>query len=479
MDDAVLRQILDRLAEGIHIVDLNGETSYYNRAMGRMEGLDPQVVVGKGLLSHFPSLSKETSTLWQVLKTQEPVLQLTQTYLNPRGERITSVNDTYPLFEDGRFVGAMEVARDLSREASLSEKVSKLQTELFTPRGSKEKKGLPSKPYYTFEDVKARSQAMLGVLAKARRAAASEVNILISGETGTGKEMVAQSIHSASIRAQKPFVGQNCAAFPEGLLEGLLFGTVRGSFTGALDRPGLFEQAHGGTLLLDELDSMGWNLQARLLRVIQEGKVRRLGDTRERQIEVRVLATTNRRAEEALKDGKIRPDLFYRLSVLNLHLPPLRERLEDLDLLTEHFLERYALKLGRKVPHLQPTVMEVFRVHDWPGNVRELAHVIEGGLVIADTEFRLEELPNYLCDLPSVRAQSPFQVGMAVPNGVWGELSLPERLERLERESIQAAISTSQGNLTRAARFLGISRQLLQYKLKNLGLKSQDGRNNT
>lgn len=479
MDDAVFRQILDRLAEGIHIVDLNGETSYYNRAMGRMEGLDPQVVIGKGLLSHFPSLSQETSTLWQVLRTQEPVLQVTQTYLNPRGERITSVNDTYPLFEDGRFVGAMEVARDLSREASLSEKVSELQTELFTPKGLKEKKSLRSKLYYTFADVKTRSQVMLDVLAKARRAAASEVNILISGETGTGKEMVAQSIHTASIRAQKPFVAQNCAAFPEGLLEGLLFGTARGSFTGAIDRPGLFEQADGGTLLLDELDSMGWNLQAKLLRVIQEGKVRRLGATREKQIEVRVLATTNGRAEEALKDGKIRPDLFYRLSVLNLHLPPLRARQEDLGLLTGHFLEYYALRQGRKVPHLQPTVMELFRVHDWPGNVRELAHVIEGGLIIADAEFGPEELPYYLRALPSVRAQAHFEVGKAIPDVVWGELSLPERLECLERESIQAALAASQGNLTKAARLLGISRQLLQYKLKNLGLKSQDGRKDT
>lgn len=148
------------------------------------------------------------------------------------------------------------------------------------------------------------------LLTKAKRVAASDVNVLISGETGTGKEMFAQSIHAASARARGPFVGQNCAAFPEGLLEGILFGTVRGSFTGALDRPGLLEQAQGGTILLDELDSMGLSLQAKLLRVLQEGKVRRLGDTKEKEIDVRFLATTNRPGEEILRDGNIRPDLF-------------------------------------------------------------------------------------------------------------------------------------------------------------------------
>ena len=471
MHDEWLRQILDRLAEGVHMVDLTGVTLYYNRAMGRMEGLDPQVVIGKGLLSHFPSLSKETSTLWQVLSSQEPVLQVTQTYLNPRGERITSVNDTYPVFEDGHLVGAMEVARDLSREASLSEKVSQLQSVLHPP-GDLGSKRVREQPYYTFEDMKTQSERMRAVLTKAKRAAASEVNILISGETGTGKEMAAQSIHAASRRARGPFVAQNCAAFPEGLLEGLLFGTVRGSFTGALDRPGLFEQAHGGTLLLDELDSMGWNLQSKLLRVLQEGKVRRLGDTREREIDVRFLATTNRPVEEILAEGRIRPDLFYRLCVINLHLPPLRERGEDIEFMVEHFLELFVKKQERVRQRLQPAVMEAFRRHDWPGNVRELAHVIEGGLVIADGEFGVDELPGYMRlkqgDVPESAMASKLTAN------AW--ISLPTRLERMERQSIQETLSETQGNQSRAAKALGISRQLLQYKMKNLGLYGQEWR---
>lgn len=466
MWDDWLIQILDKLSEGIHIVDINGITLYYNQAMGRMEGLDPQEVVGKGLLSHFPSLSKETSTLWQVLQSQKPVLQISQTYLNPRGEKITSVNDSYPLFKDGRIAGALEVARDLSREASLTEKVVQLQSELHPPLMAKSKSSLLS--YYRFADIKTQSPIMQKILVRAKRVAASHVSVLISGETGTGKEMVAQSIHAASPRAEGPFVAQNCAAFPEGLLEGLLFGTVRGSFTGALDRPGLFEQAQGGTLLLDELDSMGWNLQAKLLRVLQEGKVRRLGDTRERDIDVRFLATTNRPAEEVLKEGKIRPDLFYRLSVVDLYLPPLKERKEDLKMLVSYFLEHYSALQGRLVPQLHPTVLDLMQSHEWPGNIRELAHVIEGGLVVCEDEFGVDELPNYL---RKNKAECiPNQSGGLLP-----QFPLQEKIEELERQVIQKALDECYGNLTRAAKSLGISRQLLQYKMKRWKM-SQDNR---
>ncbi|MHB1653447.1 MAG: sigma-54 interaction domain-containing protein [Desulfitobacteriaceae bacterium] len=454
-------QVLDGLSEGVHIVDINGVTLYYNQAMGRMEGLDPAEVVGRGLLSHFPTLSQETSTLWQVLRSQKPVLQVSQTYLNPRGEKITSVNDSYPLYQDGCFVGALEVSRDLSRETKLNEKVVQLQNELHPPLIFTKNGRLPKSLYCTFADIQTRSLNLLKVLTKAKRVAASDVSVLIAGETGTGKEMVAQSIHAASPRAKGPFVGQNCAAFPEGLLEGILFGTVRGSFTGALDRPGLLEQAQGGTLLLDELDSMGWSLQAKLLRVLQEGKVRRLGDIKEREIDVRFLATTNRPGEEILRDGRIRPDLFYRLSVVDLYLPPLRERTEDLGFLIGYFLEHYAAIQERSLPGLQPAVTDILYRHDWPGNVRELAHVIEGGLVISDEEFGVDELPSYLRLLWT----SGLEEGR-VPDASLPRASLLERTESLERQAIQQALGETKGNLTRAANALGISRQLLQYKMR-------------
>lgn len=448
-----LKEILDRLDEGVHVIGEDGITVFYNQAMGRMEGLSPADVIGKSLLSHFPSLSQDTSTLYQALKTGKPLLAISQTYLNPQGERITSSNDTFPLYIGGKLVGAFEVARDWSGVARLAEQVAELRSELYPPGSVKLKK---AQLRYDFTDICTQDERFLKIIEKAKRISASDVSVLISGETGTGKEMIAQSIHGTSRRARGPFIAQNCAALPESLLEGILFGTVRGSFTGALDRPGLFEQAQGGTLLLDELDSMGWNLQAKLLRVLQEGCVRRLGDTQEREIDVRFVATMNKSPQETVKEGRIRPDLYYRLNVVDISLPPLREREGDIELLVTHFLTQFAKRFNRRVPRLKPRIVEALRQHDWPGNVRELAHVIEGGLVIAEEEFGEEELPAYL--QARVINEAPCQSST--------KLSLPEQIENFERGLIIEALRNNNANLTRTARELGISRQLLQYKLR-------------
>lgn len=461
MNELGIVSILDQLEEGVHVVDLQGNTVYYNKAMGRMEGVEPKDVLGQSLLRHFPSLSKETSTLWYVLQTRNPLVQVSQTYLNPRGEKITSVNNTYPLYVQGEFVGAFEVTKDLSRVAQLTEQVVQLQSELRPPLLNQSRK---ESPFYRFDDIVTRSEGMIDLLAKAKRAANTGISVLITGETGTGKEMVAQSIHTYSSRAGGPFIAQNCAALPESLLEGILFGTVRGSFTGAIDRPGLFEQAQGGTLLLDEIDSMGLNLQAKLLRVLQEGKVRRLGDLREKEMDVRILATTNKPTEESIRQGRIRADLYYRINVLEIALPPLRERIEDIELLIQHFLQKLADKHHRRVPALNFDVLLTLKKHDWPGNVRELAHVIEGGMVMAEQEFGVNELPNYLQAKVHTTKKRKRKEELST-------LTLQESLQELEVSLIRVALDKTQGNLTKAAQQLGISRQLLQYKLRSLDIK--------
>lgn len=309
---------------------------------------------------------------------------------------------------------------------------------------------------------------MLVLLAKAKRAANTGISVLITGETGTGKEMVAQSIHTYSSRADGPFIAQNCAALPESLLEGILFGTVRGSFTGAVDRPGLFEQAQGGTLLLDEIDSMGLNLQAKLLRVLQEGRIRRLGDLREKEIDVRILATTNKPTEESIRQGLIRTDLYYRINVLETALPPLRERKEDIELLIQHFLRQMADKHQRSVPTLNFDVLLTLKNHDWPGNVRELAHVIEAGVVMAEQEFGVNELPNYLqAKAPTLKRRKGKEKKST--------LTLQECLRELEERMIRVALEKTEGNLTKASEQLGISRQLLQYKLRSIDYKKIQG----
>lgn len=457
MNEASLAIILDQLDEGVHVVDLQGKTVYYNKAIGRMEGLEAKDVLGKSLLRYFPSLSKETSTIWQVLQTHNPLVQVSQTYLNPRGEKIVSVNNTYPLYIQGELVGAFEVAKDLSRVARLTEQVVQLQSELHPPLHNKWSKG---SLYYTFNDIVTQSDAMQKLLEKAKRAANTGVSVLISGETGTGKEMVAQSIHTYGSRAGGPFIAQNCAALPESLLEGILFGTVRGSFTGAIDRAGLFEQAQGGTILLDEIDSMGLNLQAKLLRVLQEGRIRRLGDVREKEIDVRILATTNQPTDESIRQGRIRPDLYYRINVLEIAIPPLRNRQEDIELLAHHFIKQLAKKHHRTIPTLNSDVLLTLKEHDWPGNVRELAHIVEGGLVMSEQVFGVNELPNYL------QALAPTQKPQRSLEEI-SDLTLQESLHQLEVSMIRAALGKTQGNVTQAAKQLGISRQLLQYKLRS------------
>lgn len=454
MNEDLVRMILDHLDEGVHIVDSEGITLFYNRAMGRMEGLNPDDVIGKSLLTHFPSLSQDTSTLWQVLKSGNSVREASQTYLNPGGEKITSSNESYPLRINHELIGAIEVSRDLSHVARLTEQVVQLRSELHPPLKARSDKRF--REYFTLADICTQSQVMVDALQRAKRAAPSDASVLIVGETGTGKEMIAQGIHMASSRSAGPFVAQNCAALPESLLEAIIFGTVRGSFTGALDRPGLLEQAQGGTLLLDELDSMGLSLQAKLLRVLQDGQVRRLGDTRERRIDVRFLATMNRDPDKSMGEGRLRSDLYYRLNVVDVWLPPLRERIGDVELLTFHFLDRYAREYGKHNPQLEPEIMDVFRVHDWPGNVRELAHVIEGGLVVGTEQFGIKDLPGYLQKIQGKPNAS------AEDNGN----PLPAQVKQFEIQLINDALQKCRGNITQAARQLGISRQLLQYKLR-------------
>ena len=241
-----------------------------------------------------------------------------QTYYNNKGQRITTLNSTIPLWNGEEFIGVLEVAKDVTRLEDLALKVVDLQQRLY-----KRNKGMEEQAtLYNFKDIVGNSPALRQPLEIARRAARTSSPVLIYGETGTGKELVAQSIHQLSGRRNKPFIAQNCAALPGTLLEGILFGTVKGSFTGAIDRPGLIEQADGGTLLLDEINSMDIDLQAKLLRVLQEHKVRRVGGLKEIKVDVRIIATTNTQPKVAVSQGSIRQDLYYRLAVVIINLPP-------------------------------------------------------------------------------------------------------------------------------------------------------------
>jgi DNA-binding NtrC family response regulator len=297
------------------------------------------------------------------------------------------------------------------------------------------------------------SLAMRRVIVAIERLASSSASVVITGESGTGKELVARTIHEQSPRHAGPYVPINCAAIPESLMESELFGHERGSFTGADRRhEGCFEAANGGTLLLDELTEM--KPQAKLLRVIEEGCVRRVGGSAEIPLDVRVLAASNRDIEQAVHDGVLRADLYYRLNVFNIHLPPLRERTEDLPQLIQMFIEHYAEQNRKDVVAADEECVAALQAHPWPGNVRQLRNVIECALITCGGRvIRKNDLPD------------PFRVATISPAGGFIKMALGSSLEEIEKETILRTIEFTGGNKTRAAETLGVSLKTLYNKL--------------
>jgi len=308
-------------------------------------------------------------------------------------------------------------------------------------------------------DLVGAGKAMRDVFDLIREIATTDVAVLITGESGTGKEVAARTIHSMSRRAAAPFVAINCAAIPAELMESEIFGHEKGAFTGAIgQRQGCFEMAHGGTLLLDEIAEMPLALQPKLLRVLEDGKVRRLGGRGEIVVDVRQLAATNQDPEEAIKKGSLREDLYYRLNVLRLHLPPLRERLEDVALLVARFVERANRRHGTSVEGLAPETLAALESYAWPGNVRELRNVLERGVVLAKTgRIGRDHLPLFLRD-PAVRPSETI------------ELPLGTTVADAERELILKTLEQTGNNKAEAARWLGVDVKTIRNKLKSYGL---------
>jgi DNA-binding NtrC family response regulator len=312
---------------------------------------------------------------------------------------------------------------------------------------------------YGFEGILGSSAAIRRVIAALRQIAPSNIPVLITGESGTGKELVAQAIHHNSPRARKPFKPLNCAGLSESILESELFGHVRGAFTGAeRDRQGVFEYADGGTLLLDEIGDMPMAMQAKLLRVLESGEVVRVGSNEPRHVDVRMVSATNRRLDEMVKRHEFREDLYFRIRGMEIHLPALRERREDIPLLMRHYVQKFAQQFGKPVPELAEDTQLALTRFDWPGNVRQLINVAQHMVVLAEGN-RLE--PRHL---PPEIAASAGGAEMAVDTG---GLSL----EQIEKQAIRNALRISAGNRELAARMLGIGERTLYRKLKEYGLK--------
>ncbi len=460
LDSLLLQNILQFGNIGIHVIDNSRKTTIYNSTMAQLEGLEIDQVIGKDLLEIFPSLDEDTSTLIKVLKTREPIFNSTQTYLNFKGHSITTISSTIPLIDNKKIIGAVEIAQDLTHTKILSDQLLELQNAL-----RKDNKG--AKPFikkYSLHNIIGQNDKLIAAKKIAQKACESPSSVLIYGETGTGKEMFAQSIHYNGIRKDKTFIAQNCAAIPDSLLEGILFGTEKGGFTGAIEREGIFEQANGGTLLLDEINSMSLTLQAKLLRVLQEGYIRRVGGTKDIPIDVRIIATTNENPIDSIEKGTLRKDLYYRLNVININIPPLRERLDDIELLTYYFISKYNKILNKNINKVSPDVLKDFKNYFWPGNVRELENFIEGAMNMVSYNDKILNKEDFVTSnfIPSSKEKLIFNN--------FDNQTLPEMIGNIEQKVINEALKINNYNISNAASFLGIKRQTLQAKIKKYQL---------
>ncbi len=458
--DALIHAI-DLINDGIHIVDASGKIVYYNVAAKHLDEIDVDKAIGRHILEVYPSLTFDTSTLLRVLRTGKPIYNVEQNFTNYKGDKISTLNSTIPIYYNNKVLGALEISRNITKVRELSEKIVNLQKELYEKTTSQEKTSKPVAKF-NFLDIIGQNREMLKLKSLGLKAAMSDSPVMVAGNTGTGKELFVQSIHNSSNRKYKPFIAQNCAALPSNLLESILFGSVKGSYTGAENRPGLFELANGGTLFLDEINSMPLELQTKLLRVLQDGRVRRVGSTTTTDVDVRIISAINTDINTVVETKQLRQDLFFRLNVITMVIPDLSDRQEDIPLLVEHFIKKYNEKCNKFFIGISKEVLEIFKTYRWPGNVRELEHAIESAISLYEGEvIREEHLPfqfknfhpdiNYSLDTNAIQP-------------------LNTAVENVEREIIISALEKTDYNISKAARLINVPRQTLQYKIKKLNI---------
>ncbi len=435
--------------DSIIITDSKGIIEYYSNMRSDIYDLRQREIIGKSILEIHPYLTEETSSIMRVLKDGKPIYDQIEYLTTKHGQNLTNIYSTLPIVKDSKIVGAIDLARCINE----NERQNIILTHSYN-----EKERL-----YQLDDIITKSSAMNEIKTKITRIANTDSSVMIYGETGTGKELVAQAIHSYSYRSNNKFISQNCAAIPANLLEGILFGTVKGSYTGAENRRGLFEVANNGTLFLDEINSMDINMQSKILKAIEEKKVTRIGGTEPIDTDIRVITALNEPPLRCVEKKKLREDLYYRLNVVQIDIPPLRERTEDIIYLTDYFINMYNKKMNKSIIGLSDEVKNLFLDYNWPGNVRELKNIIEGAFnIIGSRYIQLRDLPNYLTS--QFNNQSPNIEASNL------EISLTERVENYERRLLIEALTSSE-TIAEAARRLKLSKQTLSYKLSKYGLR--------
>lgn len=459
-ENQLLKAIIENINEAVFATNVANEVFIYNRESEKIEGMKREDVLGKKEREIYKDYFFADEVKGEVIRTGKPIIDLPYKYKLHNGRIIDIIISTYPFYYKGKLTAVYTISRNINQMGEFIAITLEWQKKLM-----REEKINRSGAKYLFDDIIGINEKVLQTIALARKVATRNSPVLIIGETGTGKELYAHGIHNASLFSAGPFVPINCAAIPDTLLESILFGTVKGAYTGAVDLPGLFEQAKDGTIFLDEINSMANALQAKLLRVIQDKVVRRVGSQAEIPVNCRVISATN--IDPFENSEIIRPDLLFRLATIAIHIPPLCERKEDINLLAKHFIQKYNNDFGLFVNKVSTDVLNLFYKYNWPGNVRELENIIESAMNLIEPNektLNIHHLPEYIQNkLLNIKDNS---CTLNLKNS-----KLSNTLLEIEKKAIEDALIRNNSNISKTADELGISRQNLHYKIKKMAIK--------
>lgn len=460
-ENRLLRFALDQIHEGIIITDQDDYIVLYNASAEETEGLSRKDMLGKKEEDAYRFINGynfDQLFTKKVKSCGKAMVNVYHEYSLPHGNKTAIIFDVRPYCVSGKVTAVCTIGRNINQIKDFI--IDTLET---NQKNNSMLKCATGAKYY-FQDIIGESAPMKELITKAKQFAKRESPILIYGETGTGKELMASSIHNHSIFATGPFVAVNCAAIPDTLLETILFGVNKGSYTGAIEGPGLFEQANGGTLFLDEINSMPLSLQPKLLRAIQEKSVRRVGGDREIPTNCRIISAVNKDPRMVLGTGVIRDDLFFRLATVELKIPPLRERKEDIEYLVWTFIRKYNIKFGLFVEAIAPDLMDILQQYDWPGNIRELENMVESSLNLVTPRERIlqtRHLSDYFSGKFShINRKQPFS----------SRDQFQQQLQSYEKSLYEKVLKEHAYNIPAIAKEFGVTRQSIYGHLRKLGI---------
>lgn len=475
----IYESVLDQVEEGVVISDDENRILFINRAAEVIEGIDAKKSINKRMEELYSptDLTPNQSHHSVVLDTGIPANEYYNKYVVKENHKIVNALERmFPVNVGKKTIAVYSLIKNLPVLKKSMEQSLGLYTHFVE---EKPKNGTK----YTFGSILGNDIRFVETISNAKHVAKNQTNVLIYGETGTGKELFAQSIHNYSSYQTGPFISVNCAAIPNTLLESMFFGTTKGAYTGAVNTPGLFEQAENGTIFLDEINSMDMALQAKILKVIENRTVRRIGADKETEIRCRILCALNEDPVQCIEDGKLRRDLYYRLSSCILHIPPLRERKSDIPLYCNYFLSRFNKEYSQRIERVDEGLLSLFMSYNWPGNVRELQHVIESAYSVAEESIRVLKLENissyYKSSFVEENGNSKIKTAK-MAESIVDEMQhdtasedftpqpsgLKNQIDAYEKKIIARTLAETNGNVTVAAQILEITRQALQHKIR-------------